>query len=257
MSYRIDLNCDLGESFGHYVLGQDELILDLVTSANIACGYHAGDHNVMSKTVSLAVEKQVAIGAHPGFPDLMGFGRREMQLSPDEVFHLVLYQVGALQAFTRYYGTQLQHVKPHGALYNMASIRPQYAEAIAKAVRAIDPELILLGLAGSELVKAGQKQGLKVAQEVFADRTYQSNGTLTPRTQSNSMIHDPEEGTRRVLQMIQQGVTIATDGTEIEIQADTVCIHGDQPTAVAFAKRLRQKLQEQEVQILSIGATRL
>lgn len=256
MSYQIDLNCDLGESFGHYVLGQDELILDLVTSANIACGYHAGDHNVMSKTVSLAVEKQVSIGAHPGFPDLMGFGRREMQLSPDEVFHLVLYQVGALQAFTRYYGTQLQHVKPHGALYNMAATRLQYAEAIAKAVRAIDPELILVGLARSELVKAGQKQGLRVAQEVFADRTYQSNGTLTPRTQSNSMIHDPEEGARRVLQMIEQGVTIATDGTEIEIQADTVCIHGDQPAAVAFAKRLRQKLQEQEVKISSIGATR-
>lgn len=250
MKKRIDLNCDCGESFGAYVLEQDETVMNWVSSINIACGYHAGDPQVMRRTVALAVEKGVAIGAHPGFPDLLGFGRREMKLSADEVFNLVVYQVGALQAFAKIYGARVRHVKPHGALYNMAATQPEYAIAIAKAVKAVDEGLILYGLAGSQLIHTGMVEGLRVAQEVFADRTYQPDGTLTPRTQPNAVIHDVDRAVTQVLTMVEQGYVVAVDGSEVALQADTVCIHGDTTGAVEFARQLREELGRRGVEVV-------
>lgn len=179
--YTVDINCDMGESFGSYKLGRDEEILDYVTSANIACGFHAGDPSTMKRTVQMALEKNVGIGAHPGVQDLVGFGRREINLSPEEAYDIVVYQIGALYAFVKSEGGKIQHVKPHGALFNMAAKDAQLAEAIAEAVYKVDPEMILFGLAGSELVKAGKKIGLRTANEVFSDRTYQQDGSLTSR----------------------------------------------------------------------------
>ncbi|QDR82345.1 LamB/YcsF family protein [Sporomusa termitida] len=240
--YRIDLNCDLGESFGAYTLGADEEILKYVTSANIACGFHAGDPGVMHKTVSLALTHKVALGAHPGLPDLIGFGRREMAVSPREVFDMVVYQIGALAGFIQAEGGRMQHVKPHGALYNMAARQPQLAEAIAEAVYKVNPELILFGLAGSELVKAGAQAGLRTAQEVFADRTYQADGSLTPRSQPDALITDHEQAVAQVVRMVRSGQATARCGTEVALQADTVCIHGDGSAALAFARHIRETL---------------
>lgn len=252
--HRIDLNCDLGESFGAYQIGQDEKVLDLVTSANIACGYHAGDHNVMAKTVKLAVEKGVGIGAHPGLPDLIGFGRRPMQVAPEDVYNFMVYQIGALQAFARVHQASLNHVKPHGALYNMAARDRDLAQAIAEAVYDVDRNLILFGLAGGELVKAGQAKGLASAQEVFADRTYQPDGTLTPRTQPNAMIHDAEEAVERMIRLIKEGKVEAVDGSDVAIQADTICVHGDEPSALLFVQKLRQGLQHHQIAIKKVGS---
>ncbi|MCM3225683.1 UPF0271 protein [Terribacillus saccharophilus] len=249
----IDLNSDLGESFGAYTIGNDHEVLKYISSANIACGFHAGDHNVMLETVKAAAELGVGIGAHPGFPDLAGFGRREMKLSPKEIYNLVVYQVGAIQGAAKACGTYVQHVKPHGALYNMASKDSAIAEAIATAVYAVDPKLVLFGLAGSELVRAGEKAGLSVAQEVFADRTYQADGTLTPRSQANAMIHDVTVAVNRVIRMIQEGKVTAVDGTDIAIQADTICVHGDEPEALQFVQQLRERLQAEQITIQNFG----
>ncbi|MEC0303210.1 LamB/YcsF family protein [Terribacillus saccharophilus] len=249
----IDLNSDLGESFGAYTIGNDQEVLKYISSANIACGFHAGDHNVMLETVKTAAELGVGIGAHPGFPDLAGFGRREMKLSPKEIYNLVVYQVGAIQGAAKACGTYVQHVKPHGALYNMASKDSAIAEAIATAVYAVDPKLVLFGLAGSELVRAGEKVGLSVAQEVFSDRTYQADGTLTPRSQANAMIHDVTVAVDRVIRMIQEGKVTAVDGTDINIQADTICVHGDEPEALQFVQQLRERLQAEQITIQNFG----
>ncbi|MBO8170874.1 MAG: LamB/YcsF family protein [Bacillaceae bacterium] len=253
--YQVDLNSDIGESFGAYKIGQDEQVLDYITSANIACGYHAGDHNVMYKTVKMAVEKGVGLGAHPGLPDLIGFGRRPMQVDPEDVYHFVIYQIGALQAFARVHKASLNHVKPHGALFNMASKDRELAQAIARAVYDVNPNLILFGLAGGELVKAGKEIGLKVAQEVFADRTYQPDGTLTPRTQPNAMIHDADEAVSRVIRMVKEGKVEAVDGSDIAIQADTICVHGDEPSALLFVQKLREELQQNGINIKKVGTT--
>lgn len=253
--FQVDLNSDIGESFGAYTIGQDEQILDYITSANIACGYHAGDHNVMHHTVKMAVEKGVGLGAHPGLPDLLGFGRRPMEVDPEDVYNFVVYQVGALQAFAGLYSTSLNHVKPHGALFNMASTDRDLAHAIARAVYDVDSDLILFGLAGSELVQAGQELGLKVAQEVFADRTYQPDGTLTPRTQPNAMIHDSDEAVLRVIRMIKEGKVEAVDGTDVKIQADTICVHGDEPEALLFVQKLRSELLRNGINIRKVGTT--
>jgi len=249
----IDLNSDLGESFGAYTIGNDQEVLKYISSANIACGFHAGDHNVMLETVKTAAELGVGIGAHPGFPDLAGFGRREMKLSPKEIYNLVVYQVGAIQGAAKACGTYVQHVKPHGALYNMASKDSAIAEAIATAVHAVDSKLVLFGLAGSELVRAGEKVGLSVAQEVFSDRTYQADGTLTPRSQANAMIHDVTVAVDRVIRMIQEGKVTAVDGTDINIQADTICVHGDEPEALQFVQQLRERLQAEQINIQNFG----
>lgn len=247
--HQIDLNCDLGESFGAYVKGNDDDILSYVSSANIACGFHAGDPMIMKETVSKAIAKGVAIGAHPSTPDLVGFGRRKMDISPEEVYATVLYQVGALQGFAQAEGVQLHHVKPHGALYNMAAENPTLAEAIALAIHRLDPGLILYGLAGSELIKAGQKLGLPTASEVFADRTYQDDGTLTSRTARHALVTDAGEAAERVMRMIRDGKVTAVSGKDIAIKAQTVCIHGDGAHALTFAKAIYQRLQMAGIQL--------
>lgn len=238
----IDLNSDLGESFGAYKIGNDQEVLKYITSANIACGYHAGDHNVMMDTVKAAQKFGVQIGAHPGFPDLSGFGRRDMFLSSKEIYNLVVYQIGALAAVCKVSGTSLSHVKPHGALYNMAAKNLDIAQAIAAAVADVDSSLVLFALAGSELSRAGEEKGLLVAQEVFADRTYQPDGTLTSRQQENAMIHDSDLAIKRVIRMINESKVTAVDGTDINIKADTICVHGDGPQALEFVTQLKKAL---------------
>jgi len=245
----VDLNCDLGESFGAYSMGADDAVLKLVSSANIACGFHAGDPSVMRRTVRLCLEHGVKLGAHPGLPDLQGFGRREMRISPSEAYELTLYQLGALDAFARAEGARLNHVKPHGALYNMAARDEQLAEAIAEAVYRFDPSLLLYGLSGSRLIAAAQRQGLTAVSEVFADRSYRSDGSLTPRTEPGAVHQDENATVAQAQQMVTAGTVTATDGTEVPIVAQTVCIHGDSPQAVPFAARLKSALESNNIGI--------
>lgn len=249
----IDLNCDLGESFGHYKLGEDINILKYITSANIACGFHAGDPSVMRETVARCLEHQVAIGAHPGLPDLVGFGRREMAISPTEAYDLTVYQIGALHAVAASQGGTIHHVKPHGALYNMAAKDPALAEAIAKAVYDVSPKLILFGLAGSELITAGKRIGLPIANEVFADRTYTNEGTLTPRRNDNALITSDEAALTQVLQMVKTQTVTATTGEIVHLQADTICLHGDGEKAVVFAKMIYEVLKAEGIHIQAIS----
>ncbi|WP_439882516.1 LamB/YcsF family protein [Pontibacter sp. MBLB2868] len=245
----VDLNCDLGESFGAYRIGNDEAILDHVTSANIACGFHAGDPLVMQRTVALAAHKAVAIGAHPGLPDLVGFGRREMAVTPQEVYAMTVYQIGALQAFIQAAGSSLHHVKPHGALYNMAAVNADIAEAIAEAILKVCPDTVLYGLAGSKMIEAAQQLNLKTAQEVFADRTYQADGTLTPRSQPGALITDKHKAAQQVIKMVKEGKVVTMQGTEITIQADTICIHGDGAHALDFARFISQTLTQENITV--------
>ncbi|MFC4023519.1 LamB/YcsF family protein [Oceanobacillus longus] len=253
MAHHVDLNSDLGESFGAYTIGQDDLVMNYISSANIACGYHAGDHNVIQHTVKKATEKNVGLGAHPGLQDLIGFGRRPMKMDPEEVYNLVVYQVGAVETFAKINGNRLNHVKPHGALYNMTDKSQEISQAIAEAVYAINPGLILFGLAGSELVHMGRKTGLTVAEEVFADRTYQPDGSLTSRTLKNAMVEDADEAVHRVIRMVKDGKVEAVDGSDIAIQADTICIHGDEPKSLEFAKKLSKELIAQGISIEKVG----
>jgi 5-oxoprolinase (ATP-hydrolysing) subunit A len=245
----IDLNSDLGESFGAFKIGNDDEVLKYISSANIACGYHGGDHNVMFETVKLAKKYGVQIGAHPGFPDLAGFGRREMKLTPREIYHLMVYQIGALEAVCKANDAKLVHVKPHGALYNMGAKNRDISDSIAQALFDLNPQLVLFALAGSELTKAGEERGLQVAGEVFADRTYQHDGTLTSRQEPNAMIHDSEYAITRVIRMIKEGKVEAVDGTDIAIQADTICVHGDDPQALEFVSKLKQAFQQENIQV--------
>lgn len=248
----VDLNSDLGESFGAYKLGLDEEVLKYVTSVNIACGFHAGDPGVMHKTVNMALLNKVSIGAHPGLQDLVGFGRRNISITPKEAYDIMVYQIGALYGFVKAEGGVMHHVKPHGALYNMAAKDEKLSEAIAEAVYKVDPELILYGLSGSELIKAGERLGIKTANEVFADRTYQKDGTLTPRSQSDAMIADENSAIKRVEKMIKDGKVMCQQGEEIDIKADTVCVHGDGEKALLFTKKIRQELGEAGVLIKAI-----
>ncbi|MBO0993918.1 5-oxoprolinase subunit PxpA [Bacillus sp. SD088] len=247
---QIDLNCDIGEGFGAYRIGCDEDIMPYISSANIACGLHAGDFTTMNQTVQLALEHNVAIGAHPGLPDLQGFGRRTMKVSPQEVFEIVLYQIGALHGFVVAHGGKLRHVKPHGALYNMAAIDPTLAEAIAEAVYRFQPELILFGLSGSELIRAGEKIGIQTASEVFADRTYQRNGTLTPRNQANALIHNVEQAVDQAIRIVMEQKVETIEGGSISVQADTICLHGDSPSALHFAYELNKRFAAEGIKIL-------
>ncbi len=249
----IDLNCDFGESFGAYQLGVSEDILNYVTSVNIACGYHAGDPKTMREACEQAVRSGVRIGAHPGFPDLNGFGRRNMALTPQEIYDIVLYQLGALEAFVRISGGTLNHVKPHGALYNMAAKDSQLAHAIACAVEAFDPELILYGLSGSALIQAGTQLGLPVAHEVFADRTYQEDGTLTSRNHPNALLTNDQAAVEQVIRMVRVGKVTSLQKRDVSIQADTVCLHGDGAHALEFAKTIRQGLLKAKIEVQSIG----
>lgn len=250
---KVDLNSDLGEAFGAYNIGMDADILHYVTSANVACGYHAGDAIVMSKTVALAKAGKVAVGAHPGFPDLQGFGRRNMQCTPAEVKAYVQYQLGALQAFCTANNVPLQHVKAHGALYNMAAKDYALAEAIAAAIKEVAPNVILLGLAGSKMLEAGRAAGLRVASEVFADRAYQKDGSLVPRSQPGAVIHDVEQVLARSLKMVQDGTVIAITGEEVPVEAHSICVHGDNPQAVEFVRTLRSYLEDHGVELCPIG----
>ncbi|RZK62182.1 MAG: LamB/YcsF family protein [Hymenobacter sp.] len=252
----VDLNCDLGESFGAWTLGHDAALLPYLTSANIACGFHAGDPAVMRQTVRLALQHHVAIGVHPGLPDLAGFGRRTMDISAEEAFDMTVYQLGALHAVTRAEGGALHHLKPHGALYNMAATNAALAQAIAEAVYKVQPELVLYGLAGSELTKAGERLGLRTAHEVFADRTYQANGTLTPRRQPDALITSAEAAIAQVLRMVQGGWVRTQQGSEIAIKADTVCLHGDGAHALEFAQQLSQALRTAGIQLARPAATK-
>ena len=239
----IDLNCDMGESFGAWTLGSDEALMPFITSANIACGFHAGDPGVMKRTVRAALKHNVALGAHPGLPDLVGFGRRDLAISAEEAFDMTVYQLGALHAIAKAEGGRLHHLKPHGALYNMAATNAALAKAIAEAVYQVQPELVLYGLAGSELTKAGEKLGLRTAHEVFADRTYQANGTLTPRRQPDALISSADAALAQVLRMVQSGKVRSQQGSDVAIRADTVCLHGDGAHALEFAQRLNQELR--------------
>jgi UPF0271 protein len=246
---RIDLNCDMGESFGAWRMGDDAAILEHVTSANIACGFHAGDPGTMRATVKAALARGVAIGAHPSFPDLQGFGRRPMTLMPEEVYDLCVYQIGALAAFARAAGGRLHHVKAHGALSNMAVREYALAEAITQAARDVDPDLISYAQAGTELVRAAERIGLPFASEVFADRSYQDDGQLTPRSRPGAMIENVEVSIAQVLRMVRGGKVRSVSGADVAVRADTVCVHGDEPHALDFVRRLREALEREGVTV--------
>jgi 5-oxoprolinase (ATP-hydrolysing) subunit A len=247
--YEIDLNCDLGESFGAYKIGMDKEVLPFVTSANIACGFHAGDPIVMEKTVEMCLEQGVRVGAHPGFPDLSGFGRRKMSLTPIEVKDSVMYQIGALKAFCDAKGVRLYHVKPHGAMYNMAAKDSKLAMAVCQAIKEVDDSLVLMALSGSEMIRAAKEMGISYASEVFADRAYQRDGSLVPRSQTGAVIEEEEEAVKRVVRMVREGKVVTKDGKEIPIQADSVCVHGDGVKALEFVKKIRKSLGEEGIEV--------
>jgi len=237
---KIDLNCDMGESFGAWTMGADAEIMPLITSANIACGFHAGDPATLRRTVRLAIDHGVALGAHPSLPDLQGFGRRAMKITPEEMYDLVLYQAGALAAFARAAGAKLHHVKCHGALYNMAAGDDALSDAIARAVKDLGGGTMLYALSGSKMMSVAARHGVKAVAEVFADRGYEDDGSLAPRDAPGGMIEDAVKSVAQALRMVEEGVVVSRHGTRVAVAADTMCLHGDQPGAVVFAKALRQ-----------------
>lgn len=249
MSKFVDLNSDVGESYGSYKLGLDEEVLKYVTSVNIACGWHAGDPLIMDSTVKMAVKNNLGIGAHPGYPDLMGFGRRNIDITPKEAKAYMLYQLGALYAFSQTSGSKLQHIKLHGAFCNTASVKPELAEEIINGIMEFDKSLILLALSGSYIAKRAMEKGLKVAQEVFADRAYNSDGTLVSRKLQGSVIHDKKEAIERVKKMVLTGKITSIDGKEISIAADSICVHGDNPEAVNFVSLIRKSLEDEGIEL--------
>ena len=250
---KVDLNCDLGESFGNYTIGLDDQLLPYITSANVACGYHASDPLVMTKTAAMCAASGVAIGAHPGFPDLMGFGRRNMAVTPEEAKAYMLYQLGALDAFCRISGVKLAHVKPHGALYNMAGKDYALARAIAEAIAAFDDSLILLALSGSEMLRAAADVGIRAAREVFADRAYNEDGSLVARSKPGAVIKDENEAINRVVRMLKEGKVQAITGADIPITADSICVHGDNEHALAFVKTIRARLEAEVVEVVPLA----
>jgi 5-oxoprolinase (ATP-hydrolysing) subunit A len=250
---RVDLNCDMGESFGAYTIGADAAVFPHITSANIACGYHGGDPRVMRKTVAAALANGVAVGAHPGFPDLAGFGRRNMDVTPEDVYDMIVYQVGALAAFAAAAGTTLQHVKAHGALYNMAAANRPLADAIARAVRDVDRTLVLFAMAGSHLVAAGEGAGLPTASEVFADRNYMPDGSLVSRRRPDAHVTDKRTAVERAARMVREGRVTSITGEEVAIRAETICIHGDGPHAAEFAAGLRSHLESEGIEVRAVG----
>jgi len=251
----IDLNCDCGESYGAYVMGDDAAMLEIVTSANVACGFHGGDPEVMARTFRLAKEKGVAVGAHPGFPDLWGFGRRRLPFSAAEIERLVAYQIGAAQALAAYAGHRITHVKPHGALSNIAAEDNGIARAIARATKIVDPQLVFLAIAGTELERAGADEGLSVAREIFADRGYGDDGQLLPRGQDGAVLHDPQIIAARVLKMVEEGAVIAASGKRLPTRIDSICVHGDTPGAVAIAATVRKELAAAGVSLRAFAET--
>lgn len=254
---RIDLNCDMGESFGAYELGQDEELMKYISSANIACGWHAGDPAVMNRTVQMAVANDVGIGAHPGYPDLPGFGRRYMDCTAEEIRNYVIYQVGALKGFCSANGVKMQHVKPHGALYNASIDNEAIAAAIADGIARVDPGLLYVVLAGAKsaaLVKIGAKAGINVVFEAFADRAYTPQGSLVSRREPGAVIKDSHQVAARALRMATEGKVTAVDGSEIDLVAQTICVHGDTPGAVEMVRTIRKLLESEGVQIKTMAA---
>lgn len=250
---KIDLNCDMGESYGIYTIGSDSQVAPYITSANIGCGWHGGDPLVIDNTIKLCKKHGIGIGAHPSLPDLMGFGRRNMDISCDEARSYIIYQVGAMQGFAKANGVNLVHVKPHGALYNMAAKSLELSIAIAKAIKQIDSNLVLLGLSGSKLIEAGIEVGLKVANEVFADRAYNEDGSLVKRGTEGAVITDEEVAIERVIRMATEGKVKAITGKDICVQPHSVCLHGDGVKAVEFAKRINQELKARGVTLASLS----
>ena len=251
--YQVDLNSDLGESFGRYTIGMDEKIIPLISSANIACGYHASDPVVMLESIARTKQAGIKIGAHPGLPDLMGFGRRNMAISPAEAKAYTLYQISALGGMCQANGMRLQHVKPHGALYNMAAKDYALSLAICEAIRDYDPEIIVMGLSGSEMIRAAKDCGLKAASEVFADRGYEEDGTLVNRRKEGAMITDEDEAIARVIRMVKEGKVESINGNDIAIKADSICVHGDNPKALEFVKNIRETLIAEGVEIKNLS----
>jgi UPF0271 protein len=251
-SVNIDINCDMGESFGPWTMGADEAVMPSITSANVACGAHAGDPRVMRRTVRAAREHGVAVGAHPGFADLQGFGRREIQADPAEVEDSLIAQIGALAAIARAEGVAVRHVKAHGALYNMAARDRRLADAIARAIKAFDPALIMFGLPQSPLIDAGIAAGLRVAAEGFADRSYEPDGSLTPRSRPGAVIHDATVVVERAVLMVRDGIVLTPDGKQIPLKVDTICVHGDTPGAPELTKRIRAGLDAAGIQVRSL-----
>lgn len=247
--YKVDLNSDLGESFGRYTIGSDDRIIPLITSANIACGFHASDPVVMMKTVNMVKKAGTGAGAHPGYPDLMGFGRRNMNVSHEEAKAYTLYQISALGGTCKAAGVKLSHVKPHGAMYNMAGKDYELSKAICEAIKEYDPSLIVMGLAGSQMVKAARDMGLKTAEEVFADRAYEEDGSLVARSKPGAMIEDEDEAIARVVRMIKEGKVQAITGNDIDIKADSVCVHGDGEKALLFVEKIRKALTDEGIEI--------
>jgi UPF0271 protein len=247
---RVDINSDLGESWGAWTMGDDPAMLEIVTSANLACGFHGGDPDVMARSIALARQGGVAIGAHPGFNDLAGFGRRQIVGdSPETLRNMLLYQIAALAGMAAALGHEVTHVKTHGSLGNMAAVDDGMAETVAGAVRAFDRDLILVVMPGNALDRAGRAAGLRVANEVYADRTYDDAGNLTPRRQPGAVIHDAAEAQARALRMLEDGAIVSTSGRRVPVRIDTICVHGDNPSAVAMARGLRAALEEAGVRV--------
>ena len=245
----IDINCDMGESYGAWKMGNDAEVMQFITSANIACGFHGGDPATIRQTVKLALDHGVAIGAHPSLPDLQGFGRRVMKISPQDMYDLVVYQAGAVEAFARAAGARLHHVKCHGALYNMAANDEGLSQAMARAVKDLGGSVILYALSGSKSLSIAKTAGVHVAGEVFADRGYADDGTLTPRGKPGAMIEDANVAAERALAMVEKGYVTALSGKPVPVSADTLCLHGDQPGAVAFAKAIRKAFSEHGITV--------
>jgi len=253
VNMRVDINSDMGESFGAYTIGHDDGLMNAITSANVAAGFHAGDPSVLRATVRLAKARGVAVGAHPGFPDLVGFGRRELNVTPKEAEDMVLYQVAAVAGVAAAEGVRIQHVKPHGALFNMAVRSPELSAAIARAVAAFDRSLILFGLPGSEILKAGLETGVRIAAEVFADRAYEPDGSLASRRKPGAVIHDAAAVVARAVRMVTENTVVATDGSVVRLDADTICVHGDTPGSDELAAKIRAGLEAAGVTVKAIG----
>lgn len=253
---KIDLNCDMGESFGAYKLGMDDAVIQFISSANIACAWHAGDPSVMNHTVAIAVEHGVGVGAHPGYPDLLGFGRRNLDCTMEELRNYVIYQIGALQAFCNVHGTKMQHVKPHGALYLTAVENEDVARVVAEAIVSVNPDLLYVALAGARgelMTRIGQEVGLGVVYEAFPDRAYSPEGTLVSRRQPGAVIKEPQVVAERALRMVKEGVVIAIDGSTIPLDVQTLCVHGDNPKAVELVRSIRETLEAEGVAVTPMG----
>ena len=252
MARRINLNADIAEGWGAYDIGDDAALMRVIKSASVACGMHAGDHNTMHRICMLAKELGVSIGAHPGFNDLWGFGRREIRMNADDLEYMTAYQIGALQAIARYAGLPVTHLKAHGALSNMAAKDAGYAMALAKAIKVVDPSLIYVALAGSEMVKAAEKLGLRIAREGFADRQYEEDGNLASRALPGTLYREPDKAVEQAVRMVTKGEVVARSGKVIKVEVDTICVHGDNPTSVEVAKAVRAGLESAGIEVVGL-----